>query len=115
MAVDFQSNLDGLYSAEFSIELCPNGAVIDLSSVKLSLDIYLMTTQGSSAVSTDAFLLGNSNVILACTPLSPVINGWARLTCASLPSAITSLNLVVRVTDPWTGTIFVDNVEFSSK
>jgi hypothetical protein len=107
-----------LTSAEFSVDLCPNAAILNLTNYTISYDIYFQTTNGSkfsSGGNVDVFLADGSTVLLSCQPfLSPASDQWITGTCTNLPSAMKNLTIVARPAS-WTGDIYVDNVRFSPK
>ena len=101
--------------AELRTDLCPNGAIIDLSSLKVSYDLYFRTTSGSNFNSAEIWFVADGTVVTACvTSAGP--NQWTTLTCSSFPTSATRLTLAIRLNQaPWVGTIFLDNIHFSSK
>lgn len=112
MAVDVMSNDNGLYSVEFKIALCPNDAVISTSNLKLSYDVYFQTTNGAPFSSSSNFIVADRNPIVGC-PSSPPSDQWYTDTCTILPAATSSIILIMRTLQTWTGTIFIDNVTIS--
>jgi hypothetical protein len=104
---------------EFEVDLCPNGAIVNLSNYVLTYDFYFLTTGGSrfsqsTTDSNDSFLASNSSVFLACQPfVEPGSDAWIRGTCSNLPASVTNLTIVFRLTQGWAGSVFLDNVRFT--
>ena len=100
----------------FEVQLYPNASIIDLPNLQVPFDIYFMTTGSGNFNEAEVWFVADNMVVLACTPLSAGPNQWTTLTCSSFTSSATRLTVATRISSmPWVGTIFVDNVEFSSK
>jgi len=118
LATSYKNTTGNLESAEFSVDLCPNTALLNLANYKLSYDVYFLTTSGSKFATNngvDTLLADGSGVILSCQPfLSPASDQWNTGTCTNLPSAMKNLTIVLRP-GIWTGDIYIDNVRFTLK
>jgi hypothetical protein len=107
--------------AEFEVDLCPNAAIVNLSSFMVEYDVYFQTTGGtpfSQNVSdaTDSFLVNNRTVLTGCQPfLDPGSDAWLHGQCSNLPSSVTNLTIVFRLSTGWAGNIFLDNVRLTPK
>jgi hypothetical protein len=107
---------------EFQVDLCPNGALLNLSNYILTYDYYFQTT-GGSRFSRDpsdrntSYLANGNSVITACQPgTDPGSDEWITDTCASLPAQMTNLAIVFRLGDTaWAGKVYIDNVKFTPK
>jgi hypothetical protein len=105
--------------AEFEVDLCPNGSILNLSNYVLSYDFYFLTTGGtrfSPGGDAQSFLANNRTVITGCQPFAdPGSDEWIHGECANLPSSLTNLTIVFRLSVQWAGSIFIDNVKFTPK
>jgi hypothetical protein len=107
---------------EFEVDLCPNGALLNLSNYILTYDYYFQTTGGSrfSPDTSDAntsYLANGNSVITACQPGSdPASDVWIEDRCANLPAQMTNLTIVFRLGETaWAGKVYIDNVKFTPK
>jgi hypothetical protein len=106
-------------AAEFSVDLCPN-AILNLSNYVFKYDLYLRTTAGSrfsrDEIAADTFLADKGTVLTACQPfLVPASDTWEAASCGSLPTPITNLTIIVRLSQAWAGDIYIDNARFELK
>jgi hypothetical protein len=107
-------------AAEFSVDLCPNPETLDLSNYVFKYDLYLRTTAGSrfsrDEMVADTFLANGGKVLTACQPfLAPASDTWEAASCGSLPSLITNMTIIVRLSQAWAGDIYIDNPRFELK
>ena len=117
LTASFTNTTGSSLTAEFSVDLCPNAAIVNPSTYALSYDVYFLTTSGGRFGSGDAqaFMTDGSGVLLSCQPfISPASDEWSSEKCTNLPSAMKNLTLVFRLPD-WTGDVYVDNVRFTPK
>jgi hypothetical protein len=118
LTTSYKNTTGNLMSAEFSVDLCPNTAILNLSNYTLSYDMYFLTTSGLKfgfENGVDTFLADGSGVLLSCQPfLSPASEQWLTGTCSNLPSAMKNLTIIARAGN-WTGDIYLDNVRFTPK
>jgi hypothetical protein len=111
----------GSGTVEFEVDLCPNGAILNLQNYVLTYDYYFLTTGGTrfspnGQDSTDSILISNQSVLTGCQPFSePGSDEWIRGTCANLPASVTNLTIVFRLANGWAGSVFLDNVRFTPK
>jgi hypothetical protein len=121
LKVGFNSTSQGYGTADFEVDLCPNGAILNLSNYKLSYDFYFLTSGGThfsqdTGDATDSYLVNGNSVITGCQPFAePGSDMWITGTCSNLPSSMTNLTIVFRLDVGWSGTIFIDNVKFTPK
>jgi hypothetical protein len=121
LKAQFNGTSQGDGTAEFEVDLCPNGAILNLSSYKLSYDFYFLTSSGTRfspdpSDGTDSVLVNGNSVITGCQPfVEPGSDEWLTGTCSNLPSSVTNLTIVFRLQVGWAGTIFLDNVKFTPK
>ncbi len=107
--------------AEFEVDLCSNGAILNLSSYALSYDYYFLTSGGSRfspdpSDGTDSILINNNTVLTGCQPFAdPGSDEWLTGQCSNFPSSVTNLTIVFRLGTGWAGTVFLDNVKFTPK
>jgi hypothetical protein len=104
-------------AAEFSVDLCPDAGILDLSNYVFKYDLYLRTTAGSrfsrDEMVADTFLANGGKVLTACQPfLAPASDTWEAASCGSLPSLITNMTIIVRFSQAWAGDIYIDNPRF---
>lgn len=106
-------------TVEFEVDLCPNGAILNLQNYVLTYDYYFLTTGGtrfSPGGGSDSILISNLSVITGCQPFSaPGSDEWIRGTCSNLPASVTNLTIVFRLANGWAGSVFLDNVRFTPK
>jgi hypothetical protein len=104
---------------EFEVDLCPNGAILNLSDRVLTFDFYFLTSGGSRFSpdpmdATDSVLVSDRSVLTGCQPfVEPGSDEWLRGTCANLPASMTNLTIVFRIRTGWAGSVFLDNVRFA--
>jgi hypothetical protein len=122
LSAKFDSTAAGSGTAEFEVDLCPNTAIINLSTYTLSFDFYFQTTTGTrfsqdAMDSNDLFLASNNSVFTGCQPFTePGSDQWIHATCSSLPSSATNLTIIFRLNEAgWGGNVFLDNVKFTPK
>lgn len=118
LSTSFSNNTGNFEAAEFSVDLCSNAALLNLSTYTLSYDIYLQTTSGSKFGfdnGVDTFLADGSSLMSSCQPfLSPASDQWLTGTCTLLPTTAKNLTIVIRFGN-WVGDIYLDNVRFTPK
>lgn len=107
-------------AAEFSVDLCPNAGLLDLSNYVFRYDLYLRTTAGSrfsrDEMAADTFLANKGTVLTACQPfLVPASDTWEAASRGSLPTSITNMTIIVRFSQAWAGDIYIDNPRFELK
>lgn len=119
LSAQFNGASQGGGIAEFEVDLCPNGAILNLANFALSYDVYFLTTGGTRfsqdpSDATDSFLASNRTVLTGCQPfLDPGSDAWLNGQCSNLPSSATNLTIIFRLSTGWAGTIFLDNVRFT--
>jgi hypothetical protein len=105
-------------TVEFEVDLCPNGAIVNLQNHRLEYKYYFQTTGGSrfsrvSTDSTDSVLVSNQSVLTGCQPFSdPGSDEWITGTCSNLPASVTNLTIVFRLSTGWAGNVYLDDVRF---
>jgi hypothetical protein len=100
------------WAAEFTVDLCPSGAFVDMSNYRFTYDLYLKTTAGNPFSPEDAvadtFLVSGTTVALSCQPfLVPGSDEWKPGTCEFLPASMKSIGIVVRFNRAWAGDIYI--------
>ena len=113
---DNRNDLDR-HAAEFTVDLCPGAALVDMSNYKFSYDLYLKTTTSNPFTAADGvadtFLVSGSTVALSCQPfLVPGSDKWEPGVCGLLPASMKSIGIVVRFTEAWAGDIYIRNPRF---
>jgi hypothetical protein len=103
--------------AEFSVDVCPNGATVDMSKYYFKYDLFLKTTRGSSFKReekvADAYLANNFAAVFGCQPfLTPSSDTWEEGSCGGLSASSKSMTIVVRLPQTWAGDIYIDNARF---
>jgi len=121
LSAKYDGMAEGGGTVEFEADLCPNGAILNLSTYQVDFDYYFLTTGGPGFGQdpddgSDMFLANGSSVLLGCQPYTePGSDQWIHVTCATLPSAMTNLTIVWRLATAWAGTVFLDNVTLKPK
>jgi hypothetical protein len=105
-------------STTLQVYLCPNEALLDLSSIQVSYDIYYMTTSVDGvpfgySTSNDILLYDNSPI--ASCAFNAGSDEWFSFTCSALPAAAGRIQLVLAPPVYWVGTIFIDNIQFTNE
>jgi hypothetical protein len=119
LTAKYDNRSGGGWAAEFSVDLCPNVANLNLSNYNFKFDVYLKTNAGSrfsaGTGAADTFVADGRSVILSCMPLNPASDVWLAASCASLPTSVTNMTVIFRFFQDWAGDIYVDNVRFEPK
>jgi hypothetical protein len=112
-------------AAQFSVDLCPGAAIVNLSNYVFKYDLFLRTTGGSKfmgfdsngGVGPDTFLANGGSVLTACQPfLYPASDTWEEEECGSLPATATNMTIIIRFSNvAWAGDIYIDNVRFEPR
>jgi hypothetical protein len=117
LMVKFNNPADsGKWAAEFSVNLCPDAGMIDMSNYVFKYELYLRTTSGhgfAAGEGADTFLASSNAVILACQGsfLQPASDKWEPGSCANLPASMKDITLIVRL-PTWTGDVYLENPRF---
>jgi hypothetical protein len=110
--------------AEFSVDLCPGGASLDMSKYVFKYDLFLRTTTGSRFSRFDergdpvasTYLATDFAALLACQPfLNPASDTWETDSCDSLSTSATSITIVLQLPPTWAGDIYIDKARFELK
>lgn len=111
----------GYGTVEFETDLCPNGAILNLSTYKVDFDYYFLTTGGGPfgqdpEDGTDSFMANGTMPLLGCQLYTdPGSDMWIHASCSNLPSSMTNLTIIFRLGTPWAGTVFLDNITLTPK
>jgi len=112
----------GYGAIEFEVDLCPNSAILNLTSYNVSFDFYFLSSPGVTPFSQDPedgnymFFVNGSTVLLACQPFTePGSDQWIHASCGALSSSMTNFTVIFQLGQPWAGKVFIDNVAFTPK
>lgn len=121
LSAKYDGTSAGYGTVEFEVDLCPNTAILNLSSYVLSYDFYFLTTGGThfsqdDTDGTDSYLVNGNTVLTSCQPFTdPASDQWIHGSCSLLSTSMTNLTIVFRLGLGWAGTVFLDNVQFTPK
>jgi hypothetical protein len=121
LTAKYDGTAAGYGIAEFEVDLCPNGSILNLTDYVLSYDYYFRTTGGSRFSQdpedgNDSFLVNDSTVLTGCQPFDDIgSDEWIHGDCANLPASVTNLTIVFRLDVGWAGSIYLDNVKLTPK
>jgi hypothetical protein len=107
----------GKWAAEFSVDLCPDSGMIEMSSYEFKYSLYLRTTGGhpfAAGEGADVFLASSNSVLLQCQSsfILPASDTWADGGCATLPASMKDITVIVRLPEGWAGDIYLENARF---
>jgi hypothetical protein len=117
LAIGFNGDGTNKLSVRARVHLCPNMQALNLSGRTLTAEIYLSRTTGTglSVGREDAYFsfYNGSTMTFAGDDYDILDNGQFITATASLQNGITDIELVFGIFQPWSGTIYVDNIQIN--